>query len=126
MKHNTQLFELGKIVATPAALKAAGAQASEFIRRHSCGNWEESTAQDRQLNNQAVRSGKCIFSRHTTKSGETVWITTEADRSVTSLLLPRDWSRRRATGLETYEVLIRPRNDCSLKQRLMSWLKVRK
>lgn len=128
MKHkrDTPLFEVGKIVATPAALQVAGAQAAEFIKRHSCGRWEESSAQDRLQNKRAVRRGGCILSRHTTKRGQIVLVSTEADRSVTALLLPRDWSLRKSSGLETYEVLIKPRNAYSLTERLLSWLKVRK
>ena len=128
MKHkrDTPLFELGKTVATPAALKAAGAQAAEFIKRHASGSWEESTARERLQNKRAVRSGGCVLSRHTTKRGQVVLVSTEADRSVTALLLPRDWSRRKSAGLETYEVLIKPRIDGSLTKRLLSWLKVRK
>jgi hypothetical protein len=86
------LFALGKIVATPSALTLAGEQAHEFIERHVRGSWEESPEADRLSNHRAVIYGNArILSVHKTQCGELVWIITEADRSVTTLLLPKDY-----------------------------------
>ena len=86
------LFALGRIVATPAALEAAGSQASDFIERHVRGSWEGSPEADRLSNHRAVLSGDArILSAHTTERGQVVWIITEADRSITTLLLPSDY-----------------------------------
>lgn len=88
---NIPLFDLGRIVATPAALEAAGAQASDFIERHVRGSWEESPEADRLSNHLAVLNGGRVLSVHTTERGQLVWVITEADRSITTLLLPSDY-----------------------------------
>jgi hypothetical protein len=86
------LFDLGRIVATPAALEVAGHYASEFISRHVRGSWEESPEEDRLANHRAVLSGDArILSVHRTELGQIVWIITEADRAITTLLLPSEY-----------------------------------
>jgi hypothetical protein len=93
MKDNpyAPLFELGKVVATPAALEVAGDQAQEFIARHVRGSWEECPEEDRKSNHLAVLYGARVVSAHTTESHQTLWIITEADRSSTTLLLPDEY-----------------------------------
>ena len=89
---NMPLFDLGRIVATPAALEVAGNYAAEFISRHVRGSWEESPEEDRLANHRAVLSGEArILSVHTTERKQVVWIITEADRSITTLLLPDEY-----------------------------------
>lgn len=89
---NIPLFALGRIVATPAAIEAAGAQASDFIELHVRGSWEESPEEDRLSNHRAVLNGnERILSVHTTERRQVIWIITEADRSTTTLLLPSEY-----------------------------------
>lgn len=88
---HSPLFELGRIVATPAALEVAGDQAQEFIDRHVRGSWEGCPEEDRKSNHLAVLYGARILSAHTTAAHQTVWIITEADRAVTTLLLPDEY-----------------------------------
>lgn len=87
-------FELGQLVATPAAL-AALAESNEdplaYVHRHVCGDWSELDQHDQQANVQAVREGHRILSAYTLRSGRKIWLITEWNRSVTTLLLPEDY-----------------------------------
>jgi hypothetical protein len=88
------VFPLGQLVATPGALQAleeAGECLEAFVVRHACGDWGNLCDADRQENAQALREGGRLMSTYTLKNGETLWIITEADRSVTTLLLPLEY-----------------------------------
>lgn len=87
-------FALGAVVATPGALDAleeAGQPAQEFLHRHVSGDWGELDEHDRQANERAVRGGDRILSAYYTKHGTKLWVITEYDRSVTTLLLPSEY-----------------------------------
>lgn len=88
------LFPLGQIVATPAALEtlAEAAQApAEFLNRHVQGDWGTVSAEDKALNDEAVKDGSRVLSAYRTKLGMKIWIITEADRSSTCILLPDEY-----------------------------------
>jgi hypothetical protein len=88
------LFPLGQIVATPGALQAlerAEQLPGEFLDRHGNGDWGDVPEADKQENDFSVQHGLHILSAYTTSAGETIWILTEADRSITTLLLPEDY-----------------------------------
>ena len=87
-------FPLGEIVATPCALDALRRAAQPpllFVLCHLRGDWGEVCADDWALNDGAVEDGGRIFSVYRTALGERIWIITEADRSVTTLLLPDEY-----------------------------------
>lgn len=87
-------FDLGRVVATPGALdalKQSGQSSRQFIKRHLSGDWGKMSNFDQQMNEQALAEGKRIFSAYKLSSGEKLWIITEADRSVTTLLLPDEY-----------------------------------
>jgi len=84
---------LGKVVATPGALKLLlerGEDPFDFLSRHATGDWGDLCAFDRQQNEKALRVGARIFSSYVTSAGK-VWIITEADRSITTILLPEEY-----------------------------------
>jgi hypothetical protein len=84
---------LGKIVATPGALKLlleAGEHPFDFLARHATGDWGDLCAFDRRQNERALREEARVLSSYHTSAGK-VWIITEADRSVTTILLPEDY-----------------------------------
>lgn len=90
----TVKFPLGRIVATPGALamlEAAGRMPMEFLDRHVSGDWGTMDAEDRAANDRAVLEGSRILSAYPINAAETLWIITEWDRSVTTLLLPEDY-----------------------------------
>lgn len=88
------LFPLGQIVATPGALEAlneARQSPVEFLARHAQGDWGEVCADDKSLNDEAVKDGSRILSAYRTKLDVKVWVITEADRSLSTILLPSDY-----------------------------------
>jgi hypothetical protein len=94
MRHAPSLFPLGQIVATPgalAALQEAGQEAREFLSRHARGDWGHLTDDDWKENNFSVTRSLRLLSAYRLTTGETLWIITEADRSVTTLLLPSEY-----------------------------------
>jgi len=87
-------FELGQIVATPgalAALKKAGQQPGEFLTRHINRDWGDLDDEDRKENEYGLEHGFRLLSAYKTNAGDRLWIITEADRSVTTLLLPEEY-----------------------------------
>lgn len=88
------LFALGQVVATPGALEAleeAQQTPQEFLTRHVQGDWSTLDPHDQQANAQAAKEGNRILSAYETKLGTRVWLITEWDRSVTTLLLPSEY-----------------------------------
>ena len=85
-------FELGQTVATPAALEAIPrAEMLTALGRHSQGDWGDLDKHDRQENELALAQGLRLLSVYYTEDGTKFWIITEADRSVTTVLLPEDY-----------------------------------
>jgi hypothetical protein len=88
------VFRLGRIVATPGALAAlheADQTAIDFIRRHSAGDWGDLDEHDQKENELSLVNGFRLLSAYTLATGERIWIITEADRSVTTILLPSEY-----------------------------------
>jgi hypothetical protein len=84
---------LGRVVATPGALRLLGKareHAFEYLARHAAGDWGDLCAFDRRQNEMALREGYRVLSSYEVPAGR-VWIITEADRSVTTILLPEDY-----------------------------------
>lgn len=88
------LFPLGQVVATPGALQAleeAGQRPEAFLNRHIVGDWGELDDFDRRQNDRAVHQGLRLLSAYRTMRGVRLWVITEWDRSVTTLLLPEEY-----------------------------------
>jgi hypothetical protein len=83
------------VVATPGALALLDSvreQAVGLLARHQCGDWGEVPAEDARENELSVKEGFRILSSYRVGDQEAViWIITEADRSSTCLLLPREY-----------------------------------
>ena len=105
---NNARFPLGQIVATPGALELlqeTGFSAAALISRHVHGDWGDLCEEDRAENEFAVTRRLRILSCYrlvdaarlaatpTEKRSSlpTLWIISEADRSVTTLLRPSDY-----------------------------------
>jgi hypothetical protein len=93
-------FKLGQVVATPGALEATTeARRLDCLARHAIGDWGCVCGDDWQSNDDAVKNGDRILSAYPIDVrqpcegfGEnTLWIITEADRSVTTFLLPSEY-----------------------------------
>ena len=89
-----RLFESGQTVATPGALEAlakANEHLGDFLSRHLRGDWGDLCEEDKQTNQEALEQGLRILSAYRTSTGSRLWIITEADRSVTTILLPEEY-----------------------------------
>ncbi len=89
----TVTFPLGRVVATPGALKLlaeAGEDPLSLLSRHCSGDWGELDAHDRRENELSLKNGWRIVSSYPVGEKK-VWVITEADRSVTTILLPEEY-----------------------------------
>ena len=85
-------FRLGRIVATPNALNhIPNDDILCAIQRHQAGEWGEVDDHDRQANDCAVAHGGRLVSVYYSVTRVKFWLITEADRSVTTVLLPEDY-----------------------------------
>ena len=85
-------FRLGRIVATPnALLRLTQDDITAAIRRHQAGDWGELCADDRRENELSLQQGYRLFSVYRSVQGVRFYVITEADRSVTTVLLPEDY-----------------------------------
>ena len=90
----TVLFSPGRIVATPGALallEEAKKSPSEFLARHLRGDWGDLCQDDKTENELSLKHGFRLLSCYPITDSATLWIITEADRSVTTLLLPSEY-----------------------------------
>lgn len=86
------LFPPGQVVSTPNALEqVAHADINKAFLRHLSGDWGDVSQDDTQSNNQALKNGGRLLSEYHSAQGVKFWIITEADRSVTTVLLPSDY-----------------------------------
>ena len=84
-------FPVGMTYATPGAL-ALEVDLSKYLRRHHCGDWgDELCAEDKAANEQALKDGSRLLSCYRTPAGDRLYIITEWDRSVTTILLPSEY-----------------------------------
>ncbi|MCW5556098.1 MAG: hypothetical protein KIS67_28575 [Verrucomicrobiae bacterium] len=85
-------FSLGHLVATPNALaQIPDTEILASIKRHAGCDWGTLDADDLQANERALAQGGRLFSQYHSTQGVKFWIITEADRSVTTVLLPEDY-----------------------------------
>lgn len=88
------LFSLGQIVATPGAIDALtqhGMLALPLLQRHVTGDWGDLCKEDIASNNDAVEHGDRILSSYVIAANVKLWVITEWDRSVTTILLPSEY-----------------------------------
>ena len=93
-------FNLGQVVITRGALAAIEMTQDDpksFLRRHQRGHWGELCPDDRQMNDDAVahegdieRQDR-VLSAYRLADASKVWVVTERDRSVTTILLPSEY-----------------------------------
>lgn len=110
-KAHAPRFPLGRLVSTPGALelmRERNVLPIELLTRHVSGDWGDMCAEDLEINEEALRHGHRLFSAYDLPSEQghdastagrsvvqsrkdRIWVITEADRSVTTLLLPSEY-----------------------------------
>lgn len=89
-----RLFNAGKTVATPGALDAMckqGIGPFTLLDRHMTGDWGDLSNEDQSANEQALKQGHRLLSAYQICATQRVWIITEHDRSMTTILLPSEY-----------------------------------
>ena len=92
-------FSLGQTVATPGALEALRRNNStglEYLRRHASGDWGIVCEEDKQANDDALKSGARLLSAYFLPDEAKLWIITDAEddkgnRQATTFLLPEEY-----------------------------------
>ena len=91
------MFNLGMVVITRGANELAENNEKfkkfieqSFTRYISC-DWGEMDEGDKRLNNKALKNGDRIFAQYVFDNDLKIWIITEWDRSVTTILLPEEY-----------------------------------
>lgn len=92
-------FQLGRLAITPGAqdeLSTRGINPQTLLNRHQSGDWGDVSADDREANEDGLRTGARIFSVYKIAADEKVWIITDGDdeagtRHATTILLPSDY-----------------------------------
>ena len=88
------LFPTGRMVATSGALallEQINKSPLEFVSRHLRGDWGDLCQEDKTENELSLKYGFRLMSSYEVTKTEKLWIITEADRSVTTLLLPEEY-----------------------------------
>ena len=89
---NKPLFPLGQVVITPNAASQLGeSDIQPALRRHAGGDWGNVCKEDWQENDIALNEGYRLLSVFAAQDQRKFWIITEADRSVTTVLMPEDY-----------------------------------
>lgn len=96
------LFELGQLCYTPGAqdvMQRYQVNPFQLLTRHVTGDWGDLCKEDAEANNDAIHEGSRVLSSYVLpplSEGDSlepakVWIITEADQSVTTILLPEEY-----------------------------------
>ena len=84
-------FPLGHVVSTANALEIlTPEEIAEGLQRHTKGDWGCVSPESVEQNNEAIGNGDRVLSAFGT-GRKRFWIITEADRSVTTVLMPGDY-----------------------------------
>ena len=87
-----QKFPMGQMVATPNALATIpNDEILVALSRHVSGDWGTLDKEDWNANERALKHGGRLFSAYHSTQNIKFWIITEADRSVTTVLMPEDY-----------------------------------
>jgi hypothetical protein len=87
----TDRFPLGQVAITAnASLRLSTEAVFTALSRHAAGDWGDMCPEDTLANDIALDHGGRLFSAYG-QGADRLWVITEADRSVTTVLLPEDY-----------------------------------
>lgn len=85
-------FSLGMTVKTHGANQLlSSAEVNYYLHRYVRGDWGNTAEGDHEMNDLAIEDGDRILATYDTPYGQQIWIITEWDRSVTTVLLPDEY-----------------------------------
>lgn len=88
------LFQCGNLVMTCGIsnlIERGILDPMSYVHRHLKGDWGDLGEADRRTNDTALKHGDRLFSSYQVSPDLKIWIITECDRSVTTLLLPYEY-----------------------------------
>ncbi|WP_110972548.1 hypothetical protein [Pseudomonas huaxiensis] len=88
------LFPIGALICTASVdtlIREGRVDPLLYVCRHVSGDWGDLCEEDRHANTSAVELGNRILSSYQIAPDLKIWVITEADRSVTTILLPEDY-----------------------------------
>lgn len=92
LKSSSWKFEIGNVFATRrVASDIAAEEVARAMQRHVRGDWGLVCEQDRLANEFALDKYLRLLSVYEDSKGKRFWIITEADRSMTTVLLPEEY-----------------------------------
>jgi hypothetical protein len=88
MKYEEESW-LGKVIVTQGVRESVWpSEVSDALDRLGSLDWGDVTAESKRANEEAMKIGLRVMSVWSSELGTTYWIITEADRSMTTVLLP--------------------------------------
>ena len=92
METKTPSFKLGQTLITPNARDTLNPEdVRAALQRHARCDWGDCSEDDAVENEFALDKYLRLFSVYHDRNGVKFWIITEADRQVTTILLPEDY-----------------------------------
>ena len=89
-------FRIG-LVFTTQGIQKSMAEKTDFCRfvyrslyRHANGDWGDLSEVDKKINDRSLKSGGRILSAYT-HGGKKIWIITEGNRALTTVLFPSEY-----------------------------------
>ena len=76
---------------------------NDALNRHCSGDWGNVSEEDKKANSLALKEGGRLMSAYSFPPMPKIWIITEADRSRTTVLLPREYRGRPPWSLRSAE-----------------------
>lgn len=85
-------FNPGELVVTPkVAITVEPKKLLQAFGRYQVGDWGDLPPEDIAANDEALKIGERLIGKYDVGAEEPVYITTEADRSVTTILFCSDY-----------------------------------
>lgn len=90
-------FQLGDVVVTNGIIAkySIGDEPNKFLnellQRHASCDWGDVCEEDKQMNNESLKSGNRLLSLYEVGEEYPIYIITEADRSVTTILFADEY-----------------------------------
>ena len=94
INNSRRTFSLGQTVMTRGIAELVNSgqlNPLTYLRRHAQCDWGDLSHNDKVSNNQALKSGDRLFSCYNVTENLKIYVITEWDRSVTTMLLPCEY-----------------------------------
>lgn len=93
LKRRRFTFRLGRVVMTSSIAEyiKCGVDVRHLLQRHERGDWGDLSISDQKENDEALKTGGRLLSAYQFIVNEKIYIITEANRSVTTIMLASEY-----------------------------------